>query len=77
LAMNCEESLFSSEDRDKILEQFKGVKELFEKKFEPRKIMDKAILDMLGIEAEKQDKLLEKLYPALLKEIAILKGMMQ
>ncbi|KXA94093.1 hypothetical protein AKJ37_08000, partial [candidate division MSBL1 archaeon SCGC-AAA259I09] len=74
LAMNCKRKYFSKKEIEEISKIFDEFKSVLEKDFDPRRRIDEAILSVLEI--ENKEKILDKLYPGLLKEIAILKRMM-
>ena len=72
LIMNSNREDFKKEEISRFSEVFEDFEDLIGKGFTPRRKIDTAILDIIGEDI----KVLNDLYPRLLKEIYILKNMM-
>lgn len=76
LSKQKRKTLFSVFDNIKN-EAFPSFLEQLKKKYYPRVMLDKAILKILGFDEKDAEQLIDKLYPALAKEIEQLKTLMQ
>lgn len=77
LAMNVNPESLSEEDEDEIDAAYENLLDNIGDGFEPRRELDRAILEVAGItDEEEQEELLDKLYRGLLIEIVNLKLMM-
>ncbi len=75
LAMNCDPKLLNPDWTQKLSEILIGFENWIGRTFEPRRKIDQAVLRVLGFDSKSIQKILKWLYPALLKEIYILKKM--
>lgn len=75
LAMNTEPATLTQEWKSKLSEVFDNFEKWLGKGFEPRRKIDEVILKILGYDSQSSEKILKWLYPALLKEVYILKKM--
>jgi len=73
--MNTEPATLTQEWRSKLSEVFDNFEKWLGKGFEPRRKIDEVILKILGYDSQSSEKILKWLYPALLKEVYILKKM--
>ncbi len=75
LAMNIDPSTIAPEWRDRLSEVFDNFEQWLGVEFKPRVQIDETILEILGYDSNNIGELLRWLYPALLREVYILKKM--
>jgi len=73
LAMNISKSTFRDEWKEKLSEIFPDLKEYLGRKFNARREIDDNMLKILGFKKNEISDILEWLYPALLRELYIMK----
>lgn len=76
LARNSNESMLSDEELGEVKEASEGLVDEIGKEYTPRRKLDKAILDLSGMDKNEQDRFLDEFYTYLFREIVILKLMM-
>lgn len=76
LIRNTPEAGLTEEDREALKTAFPSRSEYLGEGFEPRRKMDRTILQVISVPKPRHEKILGLLYPALLREIVALKLMM-
>lgn len=77
LARNVAPSTLSSALKTKLDRAFAGTTELLGEGFLPRRVVDEAVMEVIGVPDEKRDALLGRLHDLLLQELTGLKIMME
>jgi hypothetical protein len=73
---NANPETMNHSEKHKLELHFEDVSDTLGDGFAPRRKMDEAVLDMFDFSPNKKEKILEKLYPALINEIIGLKNLM-
>jgi hypothetical protein len=76
VARNANPGNFSKSELDEIEEEYEGLKSELGDGYEPRKKLDKAVMEAAGLDEEVQSEIFDEFYNDFLLELTSLKGMM-